>query len=400
MLNELQSQSFMRNPAPKLAELRAQAPLVEFKIPILGKVWITTTHAATAQVFKDDANFTVRKNNGKVVGISWWMPKLLTKLTSNMLSSDEPEHKRLRGIVDQAFHRHAVFSLETDIDSLANEYASQLFAEDKTADLITRFARIFPLAVICKLLGLPQEDWSKFSKWAEGITTVNGVLSFLFAINKLKPLTRYIENRIAYEREHGEEGLIHELVHLKTEDGQLSDDELVAMVFLLLLAGHETTTHLISGGVLALLQHPEQLTALKEDWSKLDLAVEECMRFVSPVQTGKPRYVREACEVEGVALSKGDLIMPMILSANYDPETFENPDKFDISRKPNRHIGFGSGIHFCLGHQLARMEMKAALRILFEQYPDLELAVCEDEIRWHERFGLRSLKALPVKPIS
>ena len=400
MLNELQSQSFMRNPAPKLTELRAKAPLVQFKIPILGKVWITTTQAATVQIFKDDANFTVRKNNGKVVGLSWWMPKLLTKLTSNMLSSDEPEHKRLRSIVDQAFHRRAVFALEPDIDSLTNEYASQLFAKETSADLITGFARILPLAVICKLLGLPQEDWSKFSKWAEGITTVNGVMSFLFAINKLKPLTRYIENRVAYEREHGGEGLIHELVHFKTEDRQLSDDELVAMVFLLLLAGHETTTHLISGGVLALLQHPEQLQALKDDWSKLDLVVEECLRFVTPVQTGKPRYVREACEVEGVKLAQGDLIMPMILAANYDPEIFENPDQFDISRKPNRHIGFGSGIHFCLGHQLARLEMKAAIRTLFEHYPDLELAIPEDEIRWHERFGLRSLKALPVKPTS
>lgn len=397
MLNELQTQSFMRNPAPKLAELRAKAPLVAFKIPILGRVWITTNHAATVQVFKDDKNFTVRKNNGKVVGVSWWMPKLLTKLTSNMLSSDEPEHTRLRSIVDQAFHRRAMLTLEPNINALANKYASALFESGKSADLVSGFSRILPLAVICELLGLPKEDWPKFSKWAEGITTVNGVISFIFAINKLKPLTRYIEERIAYEREHGGQGLIHELVH---QDEQLSDDELVAMVFLLLLAGHETTTHLISGGVLALLQNPEQLQMLKEDWSKLDLVVEECLRFVSPVQTGKPRYVREACEVDGVKLAHGDLVMPMILSANYDPEMFENADQFDIMRKPNRHIGFGSGIHFCLGHQLARLEMKAALKALFEQYPDLTLGIAENDIRWNERFGLRSLKSLPVKPTS
>ncbi len=259
------------------------------------------------------------------------MPKLLIKLTANMLSTDEPEHSRLRSIVDQAFHRRAVLSLETDIDALAAEYASKLFESESSVDLITEFARKMPLAVICKLLGLPREDWSKFADWAQGITTVKGIVSFVFAINKLKPLTRYIEDRIARERKHGGEGLIHELVHLDVEEGEMSDDELVAMIFLLLLASHETTTHLISGGVLALLQHPDQLQALKDDWSKLDMAVEECLRFVSPVQSAKPRYVREACEVEGVQLEAGDLIMPMILAANYDPELFEDAGKVDIS---------------------------------------------------------------------
>ena len=400
MLSELQTQSFMRNPSNKLSELRNKAPLVQFKIPILGKVWLTTTQAATVQVLKDDKNFTVRKRNGKVVGLSWWMPRLLKRLTANMLSVDEPEHRRLRGIVDQAFHRRSVLSLEPDIASLANEYAGSLFANAQSADLITNYSRTLPLAVICNLLGLPKEDWTRFAEWAQGITTVKGILSFVFAINKLKPLTRYIEDRIQYEREHGGVGLIHELIQLDGEEDQLSDDELVAMVFLLLLAGHETTTHLISGGVLALLQHPDQLKALKDDWSKIDMAVEECLRFVSPVQTTKPRYVQEDCEVEGVNLAAGDLIMPMILAANYDPAVFENADKFDITRKPNHHIEFGSGIHFCLGHQLARLEMKAAIRILFEHYPDLALAVPEETIEWNERFGLRSLKVLPVQPIS
>ena len=400
MLNELQSQSFMRNPAPKLAELRQKAPLVQFKIPILGKVWITTNQAATVHVFKNHENFTVRKNNGKVVGISWWMPKFLTRLTANMLSADEPEHKRLRGIVDQAFHRHAVLTLEDDITALAKQYAEGLFTSEEPVDLITGFARKLPLAVICRLLGLPHEDWPRFAKWAQGITTVKGPVSFFLAINKLKPLTKYIENRIVHERQYGGNGLIHELVHLNSDEGQLSDDELVAMVFLLLLAGHETTTHLISGGVLALLQHPKQLESLQDDWSKHDLAVEECLRFVSPVQTGKPRYVREACEVEGVQLAASDLIMPMILAANFDPAVFKNADQFDITRKPNRHIEFGSGIHFCLEHQLARLEMKAAIRILFEQYPDLRLGIRDEEIKWNERFGLRTLKTLPVKSTS
>ena len=399
MFKELQSQAFMRNPAPVVAELRAQAPIVRVKVPIIGKVWITTTQKATSEILKAGDKFTVRKANNKVVGLQWWMPKTLHRLTKNMLATDEPEHTRLRGIVDQAFHRREVLALESSIADLATGFAVDLFHQRASADLVGSFARKLPLAAICELLGLPKDDWPKFTKWAAGITTASGILSFIMAINKLKPLTRYIEERIALERQQEGGGLLNELVHLEDGESKLSDDELVAMVFLLLLAGHETTTHLISGGVLALLENPDQLEKLKSDWSLLDLAVEECLRFVSPVQFTKPRYVRENCKIQGVELKSGDLVLPMLLAANYDPALFDRPEVFDITRKPNRHIEFGSGVHFCLGHQLARLEMRVALKTLFEKYPDLELSVPADEIRWNQRFGLRALESLQVKPV-
>ena len=203
---------------------------------------------------------------------------------------------------------------------------------------------------------------------------------------------------IEKEREFGGVGLISALLEENAEtDDPLSDDELVAMVFLLLLAGHETTTHLLSGSILTLLQHRDQLELLRSDWDRIDLAIEECLRFVSPVQTTKPRFVHRDVEVEGVTLRKGDLVMPFLVAANFDPVIFENPGRFDISRKPNHHMEFGTGVHFCLGHQLARLEMKRGLQIVLADWPNLQLAVEDSELVWNERFGLRSLNKLPVR---
>ncbi|MEM7068496.1 MAG: cytochrome P450 [Pseudomonadota bacterium] len=396
MFKSLQSQSFMRDPVPVLDEMRRKGPLVQARMPMIGKVWFTTTQAAAAQVLKDGERFTVTKKDGKPVGLSWWMPRSLKLLASNMLATDNPDHQRLRGLVDQAFHRREIMNLGEGIRHNAEALSVELLARNRTTDLISGFARPFPLAVICELLGLPQDDRPKFTQWASGLTRVTGMLSFLFIILKLKPFVGYIESRISLAPEDGGEGLIKELVELKASGEDISNDELVAMVFLLLIAGHETTTHLISGGLLALFQHPEQLDRLKSDWSHLDLAVEEILRFVSPVMSTKPRFVREDCEIEGVSLPAGDVIMPLLIAANYDPDVFENPEKFDISRKPNRHMEFGSGMHFCLGHQLARLELKQALQTLLTDYPDLRLAIPEAEIEWNARFGLRSLKTLPV----
>lgn len=168
------------------------------------------------------------------------------------------------------------------------------------------------------------------------------------------------------------------------------------MVFLLLAAGSETTTHLISGSVYELLANPGLRDWLEEDWSRAGLAVEEFLRFVSPVQFSKPRYVRRDVELEGVRLKKGDRVMVMLAAANMDPTVHEQPERLDLERKPNRHISFGTGIHFCLGHQLARIEAACALEALFQRWPNLRLSVEPSQIRWRRRPGIRALERLPV----
>jgi cytochrome P450 PksS len=202
--------------------------------------------------------------------------------------------------------------------------------------------------------------------------------------------------RLRVVREQGGEGLIAELVRVEMEGGRISPDEMLSMLFLLLNAGSITTTHLIGGAVFELLRDTDRRDWLAADWDRAGLAVEEFLRFVSPVQFSKPRYVRQDTDVEGVRLKKGDRIMAMIVAANMDPQAHERPDRLDLERRPNRHISFGTGIHFCLGHQLARIEAACAMQALLTRWPKLKLAVEPSNIRWNRRPGLRSIEKLPV----
>jgi cytochrome P450 PksS len=211
-------------------------------------------------------------------------------------------------------------------------------------------------------------------------------------------MKRYLEERLAGARRHGGEGLIAELVRVEKEGGRISAGEMVAMVFLLLGAGTETTTHLISGSVYELARNPALRDWLEQDGSRANLAIEEFLRFISPVQFSKPRFVRNGVVLGGVRVEKGDKIMAMLAAANMDPEANEHPERLDLTRRPNRHLAFGTGIHFCLGHQLARIEGKCALQALFKRWPTLQMAVEDTQIRWRERPGLRAIETLPVVP--
>jgi cytochrome P450 PksS len=390
------SEEFFRDPAAGIALLRATGAVVATRFPIVGRVWVTTTYEATAHVLKDSTTFTLREEGGAPAGLRWWMPKFITTLASNMLTMDEPDHTRLRSIVDEAFRRRAVLDMEPHIRAIADGLAGELFAETSPADLVQRFARTLPLSVICELLGLPAADRPKFIAWANSVARLTSAFGFLRMIGGLTKMRRYLEQRLRVAREQGGEGLIAELVRVEIEGGRITPDEMVSMVFLLLGAGSETTTHLISGSVFELLKNPSLRDWLAGDWSRAGLAVEEFLRFVSPVQFSKPRYVRHDVELGGIRLKKGDRIMAMIAAANVDPRAHERPEQLDLERRPNRHLSFGTGIHFCLGHQLARIEAICALEALLTRWPKLRLAVEPSQIRWRRRPGLRSIGKLPV----
>jgi cytochrome P450 len=389
------SQDYLRDPAAGIARLRASGPLVEASLPIVGRVWITTTRELADLVLKDSETFALR-SDGKVAGLRWWMPGIFRALANSMLTVDEPDHTRLRSLVDEAFRRRAVQGMEGRILAIAGELAGELFANSSPADLVGRYARKLPLSVICELLGLPLADRPRFMAWAGSVTGVSGAIGFLRMIPGVASIKRYLERHLETARNTGGEGLIAELVQVEKEGGKISRDEMVAMIFLLLFAGHETTTHLISGSVFELLRNPSLRDWLAEDWRRADAAVEEFLRFISPVQFSKPRVVREAIELGGVRLERGDRVMAMLAAANMDPAANEQPEKLDLGRRPNHHIAFGTGIHFCLGHQLARIEGRCALKALFERWPKLELAVEPSAIRWRKQPGLRAIASLPV----
>jgi cytochrome P450 PksS len=208
---------------------------------------------------------------------------------------------------------------------MADGLAAELFANGTPADLVSRYAQILPLSVICELLGLPQADRPQFIGWAHAMARFTSAFGFLRMMFVLRKMRRYFEERLRLARTQGGEGLIAELIRVEGEGGRISADELVSMLFLLLGAGSQTTTHLISGSVFELLKNPAQRDWLEQDWNRAALAVEELLRFVSPVQVSKPRYVRRDVDLDGVPLKKGDKVMAMIVAANMDPTVIDCP---------------------------------------------------------------------------
>src|SRR5262245_4649177 len=233
MRADFTSQAYFRNPAAEIDKLRAAGPVVEVRFPMIGKVWTTTTQDLTDRVLKDSDTFTIRNSIGGVAGLRWWMPRIVRTLANHMLSKDEPDHKRLRDIVDEAFRRRAVLEMELRILAIADELADELFAEGSPADLVDRYARKLPLSVICELLGLPFADRRKFSAWASGFTRLTGLVGLLTLIPNILAMRRYLEKQLKAARENGGTGLVDELVRVEKGGEQISRDEMVAMVFLL-----------------------------------------------------------------------------------------------------------------------------------------------------------------------
>ena len=237
MRADFSSQNYFRNPAAEIERLRSAGQVVEVQFPIVGKVWTTTSQDLADRVLEDSETFTLRRDDGSVAGFRWWMPGILRTLANNMLSMDEPDHRRLRDIVDEAFRRRAVLDMEPRILAIADELADQLFAEGSPADLVDRYARKLPLSVICELLGLPLADRAKFTAWAGGFTRFTGTIGFLSMIPNIFAMRRYMEERLEAVRENGGEGLVAELVRVEKEGGRISRNEMAAMLFLLLVRG-------------------------------------------------------------------------------------------------------------------------------------------------------------------
>jgi len=388
-----------RDPFPQFAAMRAAGPVIPVRIPMLGKVWLTTTHAATLAMVKDNALFVQEgRHAGKkgTAGMPWWAPKGLRLLASNMLQRDEPDHRRLRKLVDRAFARHDVLAMRGRIEQIADRILDGFEGRDEV-DLANAFARRLPLEVICDLLGLPDADRAEFSDWTGRAISIKGPLDLFLVLGVIDRMTAYLRRQVEACRRAPRPGLIGELVKAEDDGDQLSEDELLAMVFLLLIAGFETTTHLIGDSIIALEQHPDQKAFLLADpAARMEHAVEELARFTSPVQSTKARFVSRDAEFFGANLHRGDVIMAFVASANADPAQFDGPEALRLDRFPNPHLVFSSGIHFCLGMQLARVETQSALARLYARFPRLDIGPPE-RIQWASRLGIRGVKALPTR---
>jgi cytochrome P450 len=395
---DLISPGFHANPTLTLEQLRPLGSIVQVKLPIMGKIALCTTHDTCSAFLKDHTTF-VRDpaNAGKMTQsrILRLLPRTLSLLALNMLGHDDPEHRRLRGLVDVAFQRRHIEAIGPIIADVTDRLLDQMRGL-KQADLMDLFCRDLPLSVICVMLGLPDRDHDRFKHWLGGLKDTANVWAVLRAVPGVIRVVSYLRTMARPGSEAKPDGLIAALRDTEVEGRRLSEDELVSMIFLLFGAGQETTTHLISGGLLELLRNEDQRRRLQANMSLMPLCVEECLRHVSPVQLTKPRWASCDTMLGGRQFRRGDMVAAFLTAANRDPAKFTDPHEFDLTRRPNPHLSFGTGVHFCLGFQLARAEAAIAFERILTRYPDVRLAVHPSRITWRKRVGIRALSSLPV----
>lgn len=398
---DITSPSYYSDPFPTLARIREAGPLVRTRFPILGKVWLVSHYEAVDAVLRDHQRFV---RDARTVGKSWisdlqaMLGKLVPAAAENMLAKDEPDHRRLRGLIDAAFQRRQVEHMRSRIEQLADQILDESMsaaAASSTFDFLY-FARQFPLAVICELMGLPDQDRPRFTSWANGFSNISSLMGLMKLFPRMFKIHRYFREQFRSCRRQPRDGLLSLLVQAEQDGETLNERELSAMAFLLLFAGHHTTTHFLSTGLLALLDHPQQKQRLIADWSIAESAVNELLRFNSPVQVTKLRIVKQDMTYYGQSLRRGEYLVPFLAAANSDPAQFPNPQSLDLTRSPNPHLGFGTGIHVCVGMKLAVMEAEVAFEKLFSRAPDIRLAVPREQVQWNKQPGLRALKSLPV----
>lgn len=387
------------DPYPVYARLRQAAPVVQARLPLFGRVWLVLRYQDVVGVLKDPRfSSDIRRAGGHPDWLtSRWVPRAFRVMQDSMVLTDDPDHWRLRNLVHQAFTPRRVEQMAARIELLVHDLLDQA-ARRGQIDLLADFALPLPLAVISDMMGVPEADRLRFRHWmAKFLETPTSVLAMLGQLPNGHRMLRYFESLIQQRRAEPRDDLISALVAAEEAGDRLSEDELLSMIFVLLLAGHETTVNLIGNGMLALMDHPDQLERLHAEPELIDRAVEELLRYGNPVEHGSPRFTLEEAEVGGVTLPAGSRVMAMLSSANRDETVFERADELDITRHPNRHVAFGLGVHYCLGAPLARLEGRIAIGALAERFPGIGLAIPRHQLRWRNTTAVRGLQALPVR---
>jgi cytochrome P450 len=372
--------------------MRAEAPAFSITGPFGIRAWLVTRYDDVVSVIKDGR--FAKDISAKMT----WLPPFARVLNHQMLNRDPPDHTRLRALVSQAFTTRRIEQLRTRIETVCGDLLAAV-PEGQSFDLVRAYALPIPLAVISDLLGIPEEDRHRFHLLTRGSLPIGAPTRFRdvpLALPYVWLLTRYFRRLFAERRLRPQDDLITAMVQAEEGGDRLSEDELLGMGVLLLFAGYETTVNLIASGALALLQHPEERRRFVEDPGLADSAIEELLRFTSPVEVTPPRVTREEVTLGSVTIPRGEFVALVLGSANHDETRFADPETLDLGRDPNRHLAFGQGLHFCLGANLARMEGQIALSTLLRQRPHLRLTQPAASLRWRSTLPLRGLEALPV----
>jgi cytochrome P450 len=377
----------------RYADLAAAAPVHRIALPTGQPAWLITGYDEARQALQDPR---LVKSAAKLTNIGRGLlsPEVFAALHSHMLNRNPPDHTRLRRLVTTAFTRRRIEQLAPRIQRITDELIDALANEAQT-DLITSFALPLPITVICELLGVPTDRRAQFHDWSS--TVLAGVLvepDVLVAA--CTAMVSYLQELVDTKRATPADDLLSALVASRDGQDQLSEDELTSMVYLILIAGHETTVNLIGNGVLALLTHPEQLALLRAQPHQLPSAIEELLRFDGPVQVATFRVTTEPTNIGGITIPAGEIVIACLLAANRDSRCTAQPNTLDITRTDNSHLAFGHGIHHCLGAPLARLEGRIAVGTLLTRFPRLRLAVPTEQLTWRPGVLLNGLATLPV----
>jgi cytochrome P450 len=383
--------------------MRAESPLIK-QIGLDGEtpIWFVTRHAEAQQILMDDRHFVrdpsaalTPEEFDRIIGKS--DPNLDRMLNNNMLNRDGEDHRRLRSIVSKAFTPKVIQNMRPRIQKIAEDLLDRVLPNGKM-ELVSEYAFPLPITVIAELLGIPLNNQNQFRIWSNAF--VRPALTAeeqQEAMRLLMEFAGYMQQLVAERRRQPGSDLLSGLIHAEEGGDRLDESELFSMLSLLIVAGHETTVSLIGNTVLALLQQPETLEEIKRNPEVIPAAIEEFLRYDSPVERTLTRFVSEDIELAGQHFKRGDLVIVILGSANRDESQFTSPAILDIHRKQNAHIAFGKGVHYCLGAPLARLEGEIALRILFERIPDLALDIPLEELEWRDVPLFHSLVCLPVR---
>ncbi|MBX9690460.1 MAG: cytochrome P450 [Candidatus Obscuribacterales bacterium] len=391
------SDEFLENPYPKFAEMRAKSPIIWSK---KGKYWLVSSYEIASEITKD-LHFEKRLERwNQISPIARILPgpaKLIKNRQSWMLNQNPPEHTHLRSLVNKAFSPKMIKGMQAHIQSIADRLIDKVAASGKI-EFISEYAFLLPITVIAEMLGIPSQDHDNFKEWSHAITQTVDPGYGRDLLNKANDandkLKNYLRPLLNERRRNPQEDLITALLFAEENGEKLSEEDVLGNIILMLVAGHETTVNLIGNGILALLRHPEQLKLLQNDPSLIESAVEECLRYDSPVQSVK-RLASRDMEYRGQKLKKGDMLIVLLGACNRDPAVFKDPDNFDITRKENKHLAFSSGIHHCLGATLARIEGQIAINSILKRLPDLHLV--EQKLEHKRPFNLRGLKQIQLE---
>ncbi|KIZ19145.1 cytochrome P450 family protein [Streptomyces natalensis] len=400
---------FAADPYPAYAWLREHAPVHRTALPSGVEAWLVTRYGdarqalADARLSKNPVHHSEAAHGKGKVGIPG---ERSANLMTHLLNIDPPDHTRLRRLVSKAFTPRRVAAFAPRVQELTDRLIDS-FAAKGEADLIHEFAFPLPIYAICDLLGVPPEDQDDFRDWA-GMMIRHGGGPRGGVARSVKKMRGYLAELIHRKRETlgatpaPDEDLISGLIRASDHGEHLTENEVAAMAFILLFAGFETTVNLIGNGVYQLLRHPAQRELLQksieaDDGDLLATGIEELLRYDGPVELATWRFATEDLTLGGQRIAEGDPVLVVLAAADRDPARFADPDVLDLTRRDNQHLGYGHGIHYCLGAPLARLEGQTALATLLTRLPDIRLAAEVADLRWRGGLIMRGLRSLPVQ---